>query len=77
MVRCDACDRYWRILKNLFSELGYRDHLGALKRFRAEHPLEVELLSMFAYLIDYRFAGRLSRLRPAPPMPASKLEPAR
>jgi hypothetical protein len=30
-----------------------------LKRFRAEHPLEVELLSMFAYLIDYRFAGRL------------------
>jgi FMN phosphatase YigB (HAD superfamily) len=55
----DARDRYWRILEDLFSELGYRDYLGALQRFRAEHPLEVELLSMSAYLIDYPFAGRL------------------
>ena len=55
----DARDRYWSILEDLFSELGYRDYLGALQRFRAEHPLEVELLSMSAYLIDYPFAGRL------------------
>jgi len=55
----DARDRYWRILEDLFSELGYRDYLGALQRFRAEHPLEIELLSMSAYLIDYPFAGRL------------------
>jgi FMN phosphatase YigB (HAD superfamily) len=55
----DARDRYWRILEDLFSELGYRDYLGALQRFRTEHPLEVELLSMSAYLIDYPFAGRL------------------
>ena len=55
----DARDRYWRILEDLFSELGYRDYLGALQRFRAEHPLEVELLSMSDYLIDYPFAGRL------------------
>jgi FMN phosphatase YigB (HAD superfamily) len=55
----DARDRYWRILEDLFSELGYRDYLGALQRFRAEHPCEVELLSMSAYLIDYPFAGRL------------------
>jgi FMN phosphatase YigB (HAD superfamily) len=55
----DARDRYWRILEGLFSELGYRDYLGALQRFRTEHPLEVELLSMSAYLIDYPFAGRL------------------
>jgi FMN phosphatase YigB (HAD superfamily) len=55
----DARDRYWRILEDLFSELGYRDYLGALQRFRAEHPLEVELLSMSAYLIDYPFADRL------------------
>ena len=55
----DARDRYWRILEDLFSELGYRDYLGALQRFRAEHPLEVELLSMSDYLIDYPFADRL------------------
>ena len=55
----DARDRYWRILEDLFSELGYRDYLGAFQRFRTEHPLEVELLSMSAYLIDYPFAGRL------------------
>jgi FMN phosphatase YigB (HAD superfamily) len=55
----DARDRYWRILEDLFSELGYRDYLGALQRFRAEHPREVELLAMSSYLIDYPFAGRL------------------
>jgi FMN phosphatase YigB (HAD superfamily) len=55
----DARDRYWRILEDLFSELGYRDYLGALQRFRAEHPSEVELLSMSDYLIDYPFADRL------------------
>jgi FMN phosphatase YigB (HAD superfamily) len=55
----DARDRYWRILEDLFADLGYRDYLGALQRFRAEHPLEVELLSMSDYLIDYPFADRL------------------
>src|SRR3984885_10797001 len=55
----DARVRYWRILEDLFSELGYRDYLGALQRFRTEHPLEVELLSMSSYLIDYPFASRL------------------
>jgi hypothetical protein len=39
--------------------LGYRDYLGALQRFRAEDPCEVELLTMSSYLIDYPFAGRL------------------
>jgi FMN phosphatase YigB (HAD superfamily) len=55
----DARDRYWRILEDLFRELGYRDYLGALQRFRDEHPREIELLSMSAYLIDYPFANRL------------------
>jgi FMN phosphatase YigB (HAD superfamily) len=55
----DARDRYWKILEDQFAELGYRDYLGALQRFRAEHPLEVELLSMSDYLIDYPFADRL------------------
>jgi FMN phosphatase YigB (HAD superfamily) len=55
----DARDRYWKIQEDLFSELGYRDYLGALQRFRVEHPREVELLAMSSYLIDYPFASRL------------------
>jgi FMN phosphatase YigB (HAD superfamily) len=52
-------DRYWRILEDLFSELGYRDYIGAMQRYRSEHPMHVELLAMSHYLIDYPFAGRL------------------
>jgi FMN phosphatase YigB (HAD superfamily) len=55
-----ACrDRYWTILEALFAELGYRDYLGALQRFRAEHPRDVHLVSMSSYLVDYPFANRL------------------
>ena len=55
-----ACrDRYWAILEQLFSELGYRDYLGALQRYRVEHPLDINLLSMSSYLVDYPFANRL------------------
>ena len=52
-------DRYWAILETLFVELGYRDYLGALQRYRAEHPQDVHLMSMSAYLVDYPFANRL------------------
>lgn len=54
-----ARERYWRILEDLFKELGYRDYLGALQRYRDEHPREVELLAMSSFLIDYPFADRL------------------
>jgi FMN phosphatase YigB (HAD superfamily) len=55
-----ACrDRYWTILEDLFSELGYRDYLGALQRFRVEHPQDMHLLSMSSFLMDYPFADRL------------------
>ena len=55
-----ACrDRYWTILEQLFSELGYRDYLGALQRYRVEHPRDIHLLSMSSYLVDYPFANRL------------------
>lgn len=52
-------ERYWRILEDLFAEVGYRDYIGALQRYRSEHPLEVELLSMSSFLMDYPFAERL------------------
>src|ERR1051325_8649437 len=55
-----ACrDRYWAILEQLFTDLGYRDYLGALQRFRVEHPREPHLLSMSSFLVDYPFANRL------------------
>ena len=52
-------DRYWAILEALFAELGYRDYLGALQRYRTEHPQDVHLMTMSSYLIDYPFANRL------------------
>lgn len=52
-------DRYWAILEQLFHELGYRDYLGALQRYRVEHPRDARLLSMSSYLVDYPFANRL------------------
>ncbi|PYO17391.1 MAG: haloacid dehalogenase, partial [Candidatus Rokuibacteriota bacterium] len=47
-----ACrDRYWTILEALFVELGYPDYLGALQRYRAEHPQDIHLVSMSSYLV--------------------------
>jgi FMN phosphatase YigB (HAD superfamily) len=54
-----ARDRYWTILENLFAELGYRDYIGALQRYRIEHPRDIELLSISSFLMDYPFADRL------------------
>jgi len=55
-----ACrDRYWTILELLFTDLGYRDYLGALQRYRVEHPKDIHLLSMSSFLVDYPFANRL------------------
>jgi FMN phosphatase YigB (HAD superfamily) len=54
-----ARDRYWAILEALMKELGYRDYIGALQRYRVEHPREIELLTMSSFLMDYPFADRL------------------
>jgi broad specificity phosphatase PhoE len=58
-LRRDSRDRYAQILQQLWDQLGYRDYLGALQRYRAEHPQHVELLAMSAWLLDYPFAERL------------------
>jgi FMN phosphatase YigB (HAD superfamily) len=55
-----ACrDRYWAIQEDLFAKLGYRDYLGALQRYRIEHPGDMHLFSMSSFLVDYPFADRL------------------
>jgi len=52
-------DRYWTIQEELFNELGYRDYLEALQRFRIEYPYEPHLITAANYLVDYPFANRL------------------
>src|SRR4051794_36412019 len=54
-----ARERYWRILEDLMGELGYRDYIGALQKFRVENPHDIGLLSMSSFLMDYPFADRL------------------
>jgi FMN phosphatase YigB (HAD superfamily) len=55
----DCRDRYWAIQEELFNELGYRDYLGALQRFRVEHPYDPHLVTVASFLLDYPFANRL------------------
>src|SRR6516225_6210443 len=54
-----ARDRYWQILEELQSELGYVDYLGALERFRVEEIHRPDVLRMSNWLVDYPFADRL------------------
>ena len=54
-----ARDRYWDILEQLRTELGYVDYLGALERFRVEEMHRPDVLRMSSWLVDYPFADRL------------------
>jgi FMN phosphatase YigB (HAD superfamily) len=55
-----ACwERYRAILVELWDELGYRDYLGALQRFRVEHPHDARLPRLSLLLMDYSFGSRL------------------
>jgi FMN phosphatase YigB (HAD superfamily) len=51
--------RYWAIFEEIRAELGYADYLGALQRYRLEHPGDPQLLRVSSFLIDYPFANRL------------------
>jgi hypothetical protein len=55
----DARDRYWEILEQLRTELGYVDYLGALERYRLEALHRPEILRMSNWMIDYPFADRV------------------
>src|SRR6185436_10012692 len=37
----------------------YADYLGALQRYRCEHPRDPNLLEISSFLIDYPFANRI------------------
>ena len=51
--------RYWDIFEEHRRDLGYADYLGALQRFRVEHPRDPNLLGVSLYLLHYPFADRL------------------
>jgi FMN phosphatase YigB (HAD superfamily) len=51
--------RYWAIFEELRGELGYADYLGALQRYRVEHPRDPHLLTVSHFLVNYPFANRL------------------
>ena len=51
--------RYWAIFEQLRVELGYADYLGALQRYRIEHPRDSHLLTVSSFLVNYPFANRL------------------
>jgi FMN phosphatase YigB (HAD superfamily) len=55
-----ACQiEYWRIFEQLRRELGYADYLGALQRYRLEHPREPEVLGVSLFLLSHPFSDRL------------------
>jgi FMN phosphatase YigB (HAD superfamily) len=58
-VGMERQERYWAIFEALRAELGYADYLGALQRYRLEHPRDPHLLAISSFLIDYPFANRL------------------
>ena len=52
-------ERYWQIFEQQRAELGYADYLGALQRYRIEHPREPNLIEISLFLVDYPFRDRL------------------
>lgn len=55
----ESKDRYFAILEELRTELGYADYLGALQRYRLEKQCDHRLLMMSSFLINYPFVDRL------------------
>src|SRR5437867_862168 len=58
-VGAEQQERYWAIYEALRAELGYADYLGALQRYRVEHPHDPHLIAVSSFLVDYPFANRL------------------
>jgi FMN phosphatase YigB (HAD superfamily) len=50
---------YWSIFEELREEVGYADYLGALQKYRLQHPHDAGFLEMSLYLLNYPFANRL------------------
>src|SRR5271166_1511406 len=49
----ERSQRYWQLFETIRTELGYADYLGALQRYRIEHPHDPNLLAVSYFLIRY------------------------
>jgi len=58
-IGLEGAQEYWQIFEQLRTELGYADYLGALQRYRTQHPRAPNLLCVSDFLINYPFAERL------------------
>ncbi|MGE5213101.1 MAG: HAD family hydrolase [Nitrospirota bacterium] len=58
-IGANGAREYWEIFEQLRTELGYADYLGALQRYRDQHPRALHLLYVSDFLISYPFAERL------------------
>jgi FMN phosphatase YigB (HAD superfamily) len=58
-VGAEGAQEYWRIFEELRTEVGYADYLGALQRYRSQHPRALHLVCVSDFLINYPFAERL------------------
>ncbi len=59
VVGVECQQRYWSIFEACRRELGYADYLGALQRYREEHPRDPELLRVSLFLLEYPFGERV------------------
>jgi FMN phosphatase YigB (HAD superfamily) len=50
-----ARERYWTILTERWSRIGYADYLGALQIYREEDLHDPRLLRMSSWMVDYPF----------------------
>src|SRR5438309_6650383 len=48
----DQAQRYWDLFEQMRAELGYADYLGALQRYRSEHPHDPNLLTVSRFLVN-------------------------
>jgi FMN phosphatase YigB (HAD superfamily) len=55
----DCQGQYWRFFEELRLELGYADYLGALQRYRLEHPRDPRVVRVSLFLLQYPFTDRL------------------
>jgi FMN phosphatase YigB (HAD superfamily) len=55
----DQQTRYWEYFEQLRTELGYADYLGALQRYRVNHPRDFGIIAVSYFLMNYHFANRL------------------
>src|SRR5437899_6642631 len=55
----ESQERYMAIFEELLTELGYADCVGALQRYRVEHPRDPHVLTVSSFMVNYPFANRL------------------